>query len=347
MNESLSLKHDWIVIWAEHFFLRHRKIFNPHASRSRSRALVSCYHRSYLGGTNSGVIFHSYRHRMPFNLSLELGKRLFIWGVLVIVVAPRLHIDRSYWTFGGKWSSAFRKLLGMAVFLNIIRLGASMNGHPWLLLLSDVLGIAEVFGLNFLVFYTPWVLRKWLEDRINIGGRPDTPLYFPLQLTLLLSIMGVILSRTIHPNFWSLKKVANIVSTPLIIQTIKLYNSVTSVGGHHHGRGTIMAQTLLVIEYWHLIIQLFSALGYALDPQGKDVENYSPWENCLKAFRDVAFVADWTRVLGHGIFLNLLDEMALVSPPQQPASAPSDEDHVFRVDEVHDSTELVSIIRSR
>jgi hypothetical protein len=281
---------------------------------------------------------------MPFNLSLELGKRLFIWGVLVIVVFPRQHIDRSYRTFGGKWSSAFRKLLGVAVLLNAFRFVASMNGHMWLMLLSDLLGVAEVVGLNFLCFYTPWVLRKWLQDRINIGGRPDTPLYLPLQLTLLLSIMGVILSRTVHPNFWCLKKLGNIVSTPLIVQTITLYNSVTSVGGHHHGRGSIMAQTLIVIEYWHLTMQLLSALGYAFEPQGLAVENYSPWENCLQAFRNVAFVADWTRVCGHGIFLNLLDEMALVSTP--PPTPSFDGDHDLGVEEVHGSTELVSLSRS-
>jgi hypothetical protein len=103
---------------------------------------------------------------MPFDLSLELEKSLFIWGVLIIVVVHRPYIDRSYRAIGGKLSSAFRKLLGVAVSLNAIRFVASMNGPMWPMLLSDRFGIAEVVGLSFLCFY----VRKRLQDRINIGG---------------------------------------------------------------------------------------------------------------------------------------------------------------------------------
>ena len=262
---------------------------------------------------------------MPANITAEVAKRLFILGVLAIVVVPRQHIDRTYTTIGGEWSHAFRKLLVISVLLNLIRFGASLQGHPWLMVLSDLLGIVEVVGLSFLCFYTPYILRKWLEGRINIFGRPDTPLYLPLQLTFLLCIMGVGLSRFVHPNFWCLKKLANIVSAPLVLQTIALYNSVTTSGPHHGGRGSIMAQTIMVVEYWHIVTQLLSALGYALEKHSIGVDDYNQWDSCLKAFRDVSFVSDWTRVCGHGIFINLLDEMALVSVPAEQPSATSNE----------------------
>lgn len=255
---------------------------------------------------------------MPIVIATELGKRLFIWGVLAMVVIPRHHIDRTNLSIGGNLSHSFRKLLGASVVLNLGRLACKLNGHVrWL---ADILGIFQVVSLSFLCFLTPYVLQTWLVTRINIGGRPGANLIGPLYGTAILSVLGVILSRLVHPNLWCIKRLGNVVSGPPVLQTMAMYNSLTSVGGHHHGRGTIMAQTIVVVEYWHIITQLLCALGHALDKHHVGEEEYSQWDYCLKAFREIAFVSDWTRVCIHGIFINLLDEMYLTAST---ASTPS------------------------
>ena len=195
----------------------------------------------------------------------------------------------------------------------MVRLIAKLQGNVrWF---ADILGIIQVVSLSFLCFLTPFVLQTWMVRRINIpGGKPGSNLIGPLYGSGLLSILGVILCRTVHPNLWFIKRLGNIVSTPSILQTMKMYNSLTSVGGHHEGRGTITGQTMVIVEYWHLITQLLCVIGFALDKRhtNNDGDN-SQWDNCLKAFRDIAFVSDWTRVCVHGMFINLLDEMYLTS----------------------------------
>lgn len=250
---------------------------------------------------------------MTIVVANELSKRLFIWGVLAIVVLPRHHIDRIPCSIGGQYSHSFRKLLAASVVLNLVRLAAKLQGNVrWF---ADTMGVIQVVSLSFLCFLTPYVLQTWMVQRINIpGGKPGSNLIGPLYGSGLLSIIGVILCRTVHPNLWCIKRLGNIVGTPSILQTMKMYNSLTSVGGlHHHGRGTITGQTMVIVEYWHLITQLLCVIGFALDRRHTNDADYSQWDNCLKAFRDIAFVSDWTRVCVHGMFINLLDEMYLTS----------------------------------
>ena len=250
---------------------------------------------------------------MPIVIATELSKRLFIWGVLAIVVIPRHHIDRTQWSIGGNLSHSFRKLLLASVILNLCRLFAKLNGH--VRLLADILGILQVVSLSFLCFLTPYVLQTWMVQRINIpGGKPGSNLIGPLYGAGILSILGVVLCRVVHPNLWCIKRLGNLVSAPPILHTMQMYNSLTSVGGlHHDGRGTISGQTLVIVEYWHVVTQLLCVLGFALDKHHASEEDYSQWDYCLKAFRDIAFVSDWTRVCVHGMFINLLDEMYLTS----------------------------------
>ena len=245
----------------------------------------------------------------------ELTKRLFILGVLAIAVAPRQHIDRIQFSIGGDISRPFRKLLLLLVVLNLFRLAVSTKERSTLLQgISDILGIAEVGGLTFLSFLTPFILRKWMQDlnRINIGGTPGAPLIGPLYQACALSAAGVILSRFFHPNWWALKKLANAISGPPVLRTLKMFNGLTSIGGPQEGRGSLLAQSLVVVEYWHLVMQLLSFIGYAMN-RGGTGGGGGQWDACLQAFRGISFISDWTRVLAHAIFINILDEMQLTS----------------------------------
>lgn len=193
----------------------------------------------------------------------EITKRLFIWGVCAVAIIPRQHIDRTRWSIGGgDISHSFRKILLASVVLNVMRLACKLCGLPrWM---CDILGIVQIVSLSFLCFLTPYILQTWLATRINIGGRPGANLMLPLYLTALLSVSGVALSRLIHPNLWSLNRLANVVTGPPVLSTLKQFNTVTSIGGHHAGRGSILCQTLVVVEWWHMITQLLCAVGFFL-----------------------------------------------------------------------------------
>jgi hypothetical protein len=104
----------------------------------------------------------------------------------------------------------------------------------------------------------------------------------------------------------ALKKLANVASGPPVIRTLKSYNTFTT--SQSHGRGLVLAQTLCVIEYWHLFLQLASAAAYAFNRHESAAEE-TMLDLTMAAARSIAFAADWTRVLFHATFLNQLEEM--------------------------------------
>jgi hypothetical protein len=278
----------------------------------------------------------------------ELTKRLFIWGVVAVAVIPRHHIDRSRWTIGGDLSNSFRKLLLFLTVSNLIRLLCSIKGRQrHLRFLSDALGIVEVIGLTLLSFLTPYLLQTWLVGRIALPGggrRPGASLMQPLYLTCILSVAGVVLSHTVNSNLWCFKKLANVASGPPVLETLKVYNTLISVGGHHNGRGNMISQSLVVVEYWHIATQLLCAIGYALD-RHMEMDAYTQWDYLLEAFRAISFVSDWTRVLAHAIFMNILDELFLTGISSSGPPGPGNNNNDPSNDEENrkPSSELVSV----
>ena len=241
----------------------------------------------------------------------DISKRLFLLGIAAFAVLPRQIIDRNYLSIGGDIGYSFRKLLLSILGLNAIRLCLAFKDRNAIEEhLSDALGVAEVVGLNFLCFLIPYIIQQWLRDQINIGDIPGQNLRLPLYMTIIVSITGVVLSRTVHPNLWCLKKVANLCSGPLVLRVLKQYNSVTHIGGHQHRRGYIISQSLVLVEMWYFAMQLLCAIGHAINKNNLE-SDYSQWDHCLKAFRDISFISDWTRVYVHANFINQLDELYL------------------------------------
>ena len=220
--------------------------------------------------------------------AVEITKRLFILGICAIAVVPRQHIDHSLCSIGGgPISHSFRKLLLASALLNLFRLFCKLLGFHWT---ATILGIVQIISLTFLCFVTPYVLQTWLASRINLGGgRPGADLMTPLYLTAILSISGVALSHTMHPNFWALNRLGNVISGFPVMRTLRTYNSVTSLGGHHAGRGNILCQTLLVVEIWFMLTQFLCAIGYAFNNNNKPMAEYSAWDSVLQGFQDFAF----------------------------------------------------------
>lgn len=259
----------------------------------------------------------------------QLNHRFFVLGVLAAAVIPRQPSDEAkWWSIGGRLSHNFRKLLLVIVAINFCRLflsGDVPRGKSGRYQLeSDLLGVLEVTGLTFLCFLTPYVLQQGLSRFFHII--PGKSLKSPLFFAALLSFLGVAMSRAVHPNFWALKKLANAVSGPPVISTLHSYNSFTTA--RSHGRGLVFAQSVAVIEYWHLILQLCCAAAYALDRHtiGTDEETF--FDRTMKAARSIAFVADWTRVLVHAMFLNQLDEMYHTTRFDDPENGDNEDDNV-------------------
>lgn len=191
-------------------------------------------------------------------------------------------------------------------------------------IVSDLLGIVEVVAIGFLCFLPTYILQTWLCELINLPwGRPGSNLIQLLVITAILSLSGVVLSHTVEGRWWCLKKIANVVSVPPILATLNLYNSISTQGGHHNGRGTLIAQSLYVIECWFLITQLMSAVGYMFQQYGVV---WNQTQHVLAAFRDVAFTSDWLRVLGHSVFFNLIDELHHIHRNPNPDSTREGED---------------------
>jgi hypothetical protein len=231
----------------------------------------------------------------------QIAKRFLIVGVAIAAVRPRMPFDKPF-SVGGRLSNGFRKLLLGIVAVNFSRLFLSGEGE--LGLFSDLLGVVEVTGLTVLCFLTPYILETKLTNFIHV--RPGRSFYVPLTAAAVLSFLGVVLSRTIHPNLWCLKKLANAVSGPPVIMILRQFNLVTTARAH--GNGFMVGQATLSIEYWYLWLQIACAIGYGLDRHVAE-EDANGWDDFLQAARSVAFMGDWTRVLMHALFLNGIDEM--------------------------------------
>lgn len=236
----------------------------------------------------------------------QIAKRFLIIGVALAAIVPRMPFD-DRWSIGGGLSNRFRKLLLAIVTINFSRLFLSGNKEfsKTSGLFSDLLGVLEVTGLTFLCFLTPYILETRLTNFIHI--RPGRTFYYPLIGAALLSFFGVLLSRAVHPNLWCLKKLANALSGPPVINVLRQFNLVTTAQAH--GNGFMMGQATLTVEYWHLCLQLFCFVGYAFDRHISSEEEGTGWDTFLEAARSIAFLGDWTRVLMHALFLNGIDEM--------------------------------------
>lgn len=122
-----------------------------------------------------------------------------------------------------------------------------------------------------------------------------------------------------------------------------MFNSVTTRGGHHSGRGTVLSQSLVATEWWFAITQLLCAIGHGWERSVAKSE-YTIMDSILEAFRDLVFISDWTRILMHAIFMNQLDELYLSYSPSGTNGGESSnaEGHCAETGNVELSAALVS-----
>lgn len=155
---------------------------------------------------------------------------LFVIAVCVFAVAPRMPFDAP-WTIGGNLSKSFRKTLLFLVSCYVVR--NLVLVHVSKSVFVFVHGLEGVI-MSFLSLLTPYLLRVWMRDRINVpGGRQPGKALMPwVQLFAVLTFIGVILRiSTGSHTYWISKKIADAISFIPVMHTLKLYNSLTSPCG--------------------------------------------------------------------------------------------------------------------
>lgn len=245
-----------------------------------------------------------------------LAGQIFTIGIAAVAIIPRMPSDEGGCTIGGNLSHPFRRALLVLIAIGLVRvIGCHITNKDtaMLRLVDAILGTTHVVGQSFLCLTMAYIMQCELVNHVNIeGGVPGRSLAPTLVLILILTIMGAALSET-HPKFSCLGNLAEACSCLPILKTLKVYSSVTTVGGNQHGRGPVMTQILKVIEYWYLLTSILSFLGDAIDGDttDNDLENTNFVQLLFLAIRQNQDngVDDWTRLVLHSVFLNSIDEL--------------------------------------
>jgi len=252
-----------------------------------------------------------------------LAGQIFSIGIVALAIMPRMPMDLPN-TIGGDLSHPFRKALLGLVAIGIIRvLGCHVyhpDDAPLLRAVDTILGTVYVVGQSFLCLTTAYILQCKMVDYIYIeGGVPGRSLVTPLIIVIALTVIGTALTETgHHSSFAGLEPLAEAYSTLPVLQALKQYASVTSVGGMQNGRGSILTQTLIVIEYWYCATSVLTCIGILCwgNDNGKSEVDASYLEILFEAIRQNqdSGVDDWTRLVLHSVFLNCIDELHHFTP---------------------------------
>lgn len=244
---------------------------------------------------------------MPFQDSVAVPKQLFVIAVTLATVLPRMPLDAP-WVIGGHLSQSFRKLLLVASVAYLLRhWGGGLLPKLILLLMATLEGVS----LSFLSLLTPYLLRKWMAQRVNIPGgtrNPGLALIPWLKLVVGFSLVGFLFRvATGDRRTWIIKRVADVLSFLPVMDTLRLYNTVTTSGAVYPGRGSVLSQVVVFGEY-------YAALGHSADIAIRflGLLKLMPVDftetTFAKSLHANVLFAGYFRVLCHSILLNILDE---------------------------------------
>ena len=234
----------------------------------------------------------------------SVPKRLFVVAVTAIAIMPRMPFDERF-SIGGNLSNGFRKVVLTVCILN---LGRNLAG-PLMDKTTNKFGmVIEAILASFLNLLVPYLLRKWMSERINFpGGRRSAYGLMPWIYAITgLSLMGALPVFMMEGlNLWIFKKIADVISFFPVYRTLKVYNSITTIGGRYPGRGSVLSQVVLVSEFYALIAHSTDVLVKAL--YFVDMIE-SEKSKLLKGLYLDNHFALYTRILCHSVLLNVLDE---------------------------------------
>ncbi len=248
--------------------------------------------------------------------------QLYVVAVTLIAIVPRMPFDKPF-TIGGELSHNYRKLLLALSCLYIIRttirsLIVEYATKGFYLLLKAIEGDLH----SVLSLLTPYLLRLWMSDRINLpGGRKpgkalEPWIYAVIGLSLFACCANIYTGDDI---WWIWKKIADVLSFFPVRQTIIWYNSLTTGQAKYPNRGNVLSQILMVSEYYSVISCLGDIAAKSLVILNIMDESWIGRPFVQGIYINVLF-ATYTRILCHSIMLNFLDEQShfVVTPPDDP-----------------------------
>jgi hypothetical protein len=293
-----------------------------------------------------------------------LAGQIFTLGIAAIAVVPRMPSDSHIWAIGGKLSFPFRRSLLGLIILGLVRAICfhvrPIDANEFLLALDGIFGTIHVIGQSFLCLTTAYLLQRQLVNYINLeGGAPGRNLVPYLLGVSGLTVTGALGSRLIDPTYLCLVNLAEALSCYPVLQTLRLYTSITTRGSSQVGlRAPVLTQMLTVTEYWYLTTSLLSFVAEALDESHGNLPDQAEghfWQLLSIAVRHNQDngVDDWTRLLLHAVFLNSLDELHHVVPPEydgndeEPHTTTTASPNVPEEMPTHDALQHPLVLRSR
>lgn len=239
----------------------------------------------------------------------EIPELLYMIAVSAVVTGPRLPLDTPC-SIGGHLSNSFRKILLVANATFLLRTYVLSHIDGTRSLIIFLWGMEGVL-LAFLSLLTPYLLRVWLQDRINVpGGRqPGKGLMPWIQACATLTLVGVIGRSYGRKDFWFFKKVADSLSFFPVMQTLRLYNAFVCPPSQvrYPGRGSVLSQVVMIAEYYALFANARDALSKLLVLGGWLDWSFTQTPTMQGLYED-NFFSNFNRVMCHGILLNYLDE---------------------------------------
>lgn len=258
-------------------------------------------------------------------------EQIFVMAVTFAAIFPRMPLDEP-WSIGGDLSKPFRRLLLGIFFLHWGRntmIGLLGHSVPKPVYIS--LDALETVLLTCLCLLMPYLLRIWLSQRINIGGRPGEIFTNWVKAVAALSCLGAFLRITVDRKYWVLTKIADTLSFIPVTQTLALYASVTHSASRYRGRGAVLSQIALVVEYFALAAHTADGLSKILgllEFVTRYQLNSSTSPTMVTVYAATRF-ATYLRVFCHSILLNSLDEaysIGSAAASYQPANQDASDD---------------------
>lgn len=231
---------------------------------------------------------------------VDVPKRWFVVLVAAAAVLPRMPLDKPV-SIGGTLSRPFRKLILFAAGLNLLRHSVEKlmqeDSAAWFLVCAT-----EGVALAFLSLLTPYLLRVYMSTRINFpgGNRPGAALQKWVYAYCAVNLVGLFMLIFSNEWHWIIRKASDMITFTPVRNTLVLYNQLTTRQARYPGRGTIMFQLVMIVEYNALLAQLADTY---IDVIGQSHEAIIWWG----VFQNRHF-AFWTRALLHSILINKLDE---------------------------------------
>ena len=130
-----------------------------------------------------------------------------------------------------------------------------------------------------------------------------------------ISLTGVSLRLvTGDDDWWILKKVGDALTVIPVLQTLSIYDRISTSQAAHPGRGTVMSQAIRILELYVAVVHLTDILIRGL--KILEIADYTHHVIYFSMYSTSNHYAVFTRILTHSMLLNVMDEGSACFTPQ-------------------------------